>query len=71
MKGLHTKEGIQARFQWLKDRFQDSINESDAYMRGMTEAIDRIKAIPSYQDIVIWTAITPMNKLDYVLSSHC
>ncbi len=55
VKGLHTKEGIQARFQWLKDRFQDSINESDAYMRGMTEAIDRIKAIPSNQDIVIWT----------------
>lgn len=55
VKGLHTKEGIQARFQWLKDRFQDSINEYDGYMCGMTEAIDRIKAIPSYQDIVIWT----------------
>ena len=55
VKGLHTKEGIQARFQWLKDRYQDAINERDAYMHGMTEAIDRIKAIPSYQDIVIWT----------------
>ena len=54
VKGLHTKEGLQARFQWLKVRFQDAINESDAYMDGMTEAIDRIKAIPSYQDIVIW-----------------
>lgn len=55
VKGLHTKEGIQARFQWLKDRFQDAINERDAYMFGMMEAIERIKAIPSYQDIVIWT----------------
>ncbi|MFJ7935932.1 DUF1835 domain-containing protein [Sporosarcina sp. NPDC096371] len=55
VKDLHTKEGIQARFQWLKDRFQDEINERDAYMRGMMEAIERIKAIPPHQDIVIWT----------------
>ncbi len=53
--GLHTKEGIETRFQWLKDRFQDAINERDAYMHGMMEAVERIEAIPSYQDIVIWT----------------
>ncbi|WP_318614539.1 DUF1835 domain-containing protein [Sporosarcina sp. YIM B06819] len=55
VKGLHTKEGLQARFHWLKDRFQDAINKRDAYMHGMTEAFERLKAIPSYQDIVIWT----------------
>jgi len=55
VKGLHTREGIQIRFQWLKDRFQDAINERETYMHGMTEAITRIKAIPPNQDIVIWT----------------
>lgn len=55
VKNLHTKEGIQARFQWLKDRFQDAINERDAYMHGMMEAIENIKTIPPYQDIVVWT----------------
>ncbi len=55
VKGLHTIEGLQARFQWLKDRFQDAINERDAYIHGMLVAIERIKSIPSYQDIVIWT----------------
>jgi len=37
VKGLHTIEGIQARFQWLNNRCKDKINERDAYMHGMTE----------------------------------
>ncbi|WP_342505017.1 DUF1835 domain-containing protein [Sporosarcina sp. FSL K6-2383] len=53
VKDLHTMKGIQARFQWLKDRLPDA--EHDTYLPGMMDVIERIKAIPSYQDIVIWT----------------
>ena len=71
MKNLHTKEGIQARFQWLKERFQDDDDERDTYVQRMIEAVQKIKAIPSHQNIVIWTGNNAHEQTDYALSSHC
>ncbi|WP_147640309.1 DUF1835 domain-containing protein [Paenisporosarcina sp. HGH0030] len=55
VKNIHTKEGMQARFHWFKERYRDEGNERDVAMLRMIDSVDRIKAIPQVQDIVIWT----------------
>jgi len=55
LKDVHTRDGIEARFQWLEQRY---LIEDDGLIiceREMKEAIEKIKNIPPHQDILIWT----------------
>ena len=55
LKDLHTCEGIEARFQWLQERYFIEDDGLAIFEREMKEAVEKIKAIPSHQDIIIWT----------------
>ena len=55
IESLHTKKGIENRFQWFEEHYRDDFNELEEYKQGMLNAIEKIKGIPPYQQILIWT----------------
>ena len=55
IESLHTKKGIENRLQWFKENYHADSNYLEEYKRRMLKAIEKIKAIPPYQQIVIWT----------------
>ncbi|WHZ02881.1 DUF1835 domain-containing protein [Neobacillus sp. YX16] len=55
IESLHTKKGIENRFQWFKEHYRDDFNDLEEYKQGMLKAIEKIKEIPPYQQILIWT----------------
>ncbi|MEH7524056.1 DUF1835 domain-containing protein [Bacillus sp. JJ1503] len=52
---LHTKKGIENRFQWFKEHYRDDFNDLEEYKQGLLKAIEKIKGITPYQQIIIWT----------------
>jgi len=55
IESLHTEKGIENRFQWFKEHYRDEFNDLEEYKQGMLKAIEKIKGIASYQQIIIWT----------------
>ena len=55
IESLHTTKGIENRFQWLKEHYRDDFNDLEEYKQGMLNAIEKIKGIAPYQQILIWT----------------
>lgn len=55
IKALHTKDGLDNRFKWLKNHFRDELNDLEFYKRGMEKALQQIEAIQPHQQVVIWT----------------
>ncbi|MGE7686423.1 DUF1835 domain-containing protein [Peribacillus simplex] len=55
IESLQTKEGIENRFQWFKENYRDDFKNLEEYKQGMLKAIEKIKAIPPYQKVIIWT----------------
>lgn len=55
LKDLHLCEGIEARFQWLQERYFIEDDGLAIFEREMKEAVEKIKSIPPHQDIIIWT----------------
>lgn len=55
LKGLHTLDGIEARFQWLQERYLMEDDGLAMLENEMKQAVEKIKAIPPHQDIMIWT----------------
>lgn len=55
IESLHTKEGINHRFQWFKDNYRVDLNDLEEMKQRMVKAIEKIKAIPPYQQVYIWT----------------
>lgn len=56
IESLHTKKGIENRFQWLKEHYRDDFDDLEEYKQGMLNAIEKIKGIAPYQQILIWTS---------------
>ncbi|WP_455663069.1 DUF1835 domain-containing protein [Pradoshia sp.] len=55
IKALQTQEGMENRYQWFKKNYRDDFNEMDEYKQGMLQALEKIKKIPAYQKVIIWT----------------
>ncbi|WCH46433.1 DUF1835 domain-containing protein [Lysinibacillus sp. OF-1] len=55
LKDLHLCEGIEARFQWLQERYFIEDDGLAIFEREVKEAVEKIKSIPPHQDIIIWT----------------
>lgn len=55
LKDLHLCEGIEARFQWLQERYFIEDDGLATFEREVKEAVEKIKSIPPHQDIIIWT----------------
>lgn len=55
VKALHTKEGLDNRFKWLKHHFRDEFDDLGIYKRNMEKALQQLEDIQPYQRIVIWT----------------
>ncbi|MEK4171609.1 DUF1835 domain-containing protein [Lysinibacillus sp. FSL L8-0312] len=55
LKDLHLCEGIEARFQWLQERYFIEDDGLAIFEREVKEAVEKIKSIPPQQDIIIWT----------------
>lgn len=56
LTNIHTEEGLNKRFQWLKDAFQDhQRNYLDSYKDGIITAINEVEQIPSHHQVIIWT----------------
>lgn len=55
IESLHTKMGIENRFQWFKENYRDDFNYLEEYKRRILKAIEKIKVILPYQQIIIWT----------------
>ncbi|MEJ9233417.1 DUF1835 domain-containing protein [Peribacillus butanolivorans] len=55
IESLQTKEGIENRFQWFKENYRDDFKNLEEYKQGMLKAIEKIRAIPPYQKVIIWT----------------
>lgn len=55
IESLHTKMGIENRFQWFKENYRDDFNYIEEYKRGILKTIEKIKGILPYQQIIIWT----------------
>ena len=55
IESLHTKKGIENRFQWFKENYRNDLNYLEEYKRDMFKAIEEIKAILPSQQIIIWT----------------
>ncbi|MGE6378951.1 DUF1835 domain-containing protein [Peribacillus muralis] len=52
---IQAKEGIESRLQWFKENYRDDFNNLEDYKHGMLKAIEKIKAIPPHQKVIIWT----------------
>lgn len=55
IESLHKKKGIENRFQWLKEHYRDDFDDLEEYKQGMLHAVEKIKGIAPYQQILIWT----------------
>lgn len=55
LKDLHLCEGIEARVQWLQERYFIEDDGLAIFEREVKEAVEKIKSIPPHQDIIIWT----------------
>lgn len=55
IEALHTKEGIEKRFQWLKKHFRDDFNDIEEEKNGFIQAIEKILGIGPSQQVIIWT----------------
>jgi len=55
IESLHTKIGIENRFQWFKENYRDDFNYLEEYKRRILKAIEKIKVILPYQQIIVWT----------------
>ena len=55
VKDLHSAKGIGARVKWFQERYFLQDEDFEQYQQLMLEAIEKVKSIPSHQDIVIWT----------------
>lgn len=55
IKALHTKEGLDNRFRWLKYHLRDEFDDLGIYKRNMEKALQQLEDIQPYQRIVIWT----------------
>nr|WP_239586766.1 DUF1835 domain-containing protein [Shouchella xiaoxiensis] len=56
VKSLHTKEGIDHRYQWLKDNFRDYFSEIDEDRERTLMALEKVKNIEPHQQVIIWTS---------------
>ncbi|MEK5232604.1 DUF1835 domain-containing protein [Lysinibacillus sp. FSL K6-0232] len=55
LKAIHTAAGIEARFQWLQERYSMNTDDLELVQRQTMEAIEHIKNSPPHLDIIIWT----------------
>lgn len=55
LKDIHTAAGIEARFQWLRERSITNNDDLELLQRQTMEAIEHIKNSPPHLDIIIWT----------------
>lgn len=55
LKDVHTWGGIEARFQWLEERYVMDDDGLIIFEREMKAAVEKIKNIPPHQEIMIWT----------------
>ncbi len=56
VKSLHTKEGINYRYQWLKENFNDYFSEIDEDRENTLMALEKVKSIEPHQQVIIWTS---------------
>lgn len=55
IQALHTKEGLDNRFKWLKNHFRDEFDDLETVKRNMEKAMQQIEAIQPHQQVIIWT----------------
>lgn len=55
IEALQTQEGIDNRYRWLKENICDEFNYFIELKQRFIQAIEKIKAIPAHQQIIIWT----------------
>ncbi|MFC5542462.1 DUF1835 domain-containing protein [Ureibacillus suwonensis] len=52
---LHTAEGFERRYQWLKENYRWEKDQAEWYKNNMQQAFEKISSIPPEQRVVIWT----------------
>ncbi|MBY0222646.1 DUF1835 domain-containing protein [Sporosarcina aquimarina] len=55
IESLHTRKGLESRFQWFKENYHPFFDDFKQYKAGMVKAVEKIKAITPDQQVVIWT----------------
>lgn len=75
LEGIHTEKGIKARATWFQQHYRSDFGFRNDYKERMLEAIEKIRKLPPYQDVVIWTCENASEQVGlrfvlYLLKDH-